>query len=96
MERKFEEEIEENIKCVCGRKLTVDVYEYDAETGAPTEAGFHFWCGDEPYDNCGLSYQEAIQVEININCLINEILEKENSSPSDYPGTDYFGLPAQQ
>ena len=72
----FEKEIEENIKCVCGNKLTIDVFETDDETGAPTEGGYHFWCGEEHYKNCGLSYQEAIEVETGIYCLINQLLDQ--------------------
>lgn len=72
----FEKEIEENINCVCGNKLTIDVFETDDETGAPTESGYHFWCGEEPYQGCGLSYQESIEVETEINNFINKLLDQ--------------------
>lgn len=56
----------DHIRCMeCGDAIHVDVYEYDSETGIPTQFGFHHSCKENILeDNCNRSYEDNIDIAL--------------------------------
>ena len=56
----------DKIKCPnCGKPVFADVFEVEADTNIPTEAGFHTVCNDNfPFEEtCHLDYTTAIELD---------------------------------
>lgn len=66
------------IKCICGKPINVDVYEWESETGIPTECGFHYGCADPVFETeCEYTYDDSIRIQSEINVWVEENLRKQ-------------------
>ena len=56
----------DEIKCpCCGGAVEVDVFEWESDTGLPTEGGFHAMCANSQLEDaewCSPNYQEGIEL----------------------------------
>ena len=64
-------EVTTEIKCpTCGDKMVADVFEYETETGIPSEDGFHAYCKPytEDWNPCSLPYM----MRVNLNSMVHK------------------------